>query len=124
MRERKGNGSAFTLFAGLALIAAGALSFPEAYQNAVDGLPGNYSVRDSALATDVAVATRSDLDPAPSEAEFGDTVEVVNADDRVFESEGRGPLVLVPPILLGVAGLVTSAVGLRRLRERKGPGAT
>ncbi|MEV6241674.1 hypothetical protein [Lentzea sp. NPDC051838] len=85
-------------FAGLALLVACAVLLPQAYRDAVGGVP-------------VVV----------------DGVHLVDlGDGRLVEFGGRGqgPLPLVPPILLGVAGLVSVGVGARHLlRKRRGPGA-
>ncbi|MFJ5987655.1 hypothetical protein [Lentzea sp. NPDC092896] len=122
--EPKGNGPAFTLFAGIVLFVAGAILLPDAVQDAEGGVPGTYNVRDGTFVSDDGMVTLSGMYLATGNPVQDETVRVINADDRLYEfgSRPQGPLVLVPPILLGVAGLVTSGLGIRRLRQRRGPG--
>lgn len=87
----------FALFAGVALLTACAILLPQAYRAAAGGVP-------------VVV----------------DGVHLIDlGDGRLVQYGGRpqGPLPLVPPVLLGVAGLASLGLGVRLfLRKRQGPG--
>jgi hypothetical protein len=103
--DRTGKLAGFALCAGLALLTACAIMLPAAYRAAAGGVPGPYV-----------------------EVEPGHRVQLIDlGDGRLVEFGGRpqGPLPLVPPGLLGVAGLVSTGLGGRLLvRRRRGPGAT